>query len=221
MARGSPPTSHFHPIKNPTDGTCASRWGIVPRNDKTWSEAHLTSPKVPRQASDHSLNPQVLGSNPRGRTRSASRQRRGSAPVEGRERSARAPPRWSANSSGSARSMPRSWPRLRQVPTCAPVPQRDLPTESVLPIWALGAGRVGLARHPWLQPSAPSGTASRPHTAPMAVPVEDGALRRAYRPEILEASHALTMLTLGTIEHLPPHRPTSSRRESPRSMPGG
>jgi hypothetical protein len=59
VARGSPPTTHFHPIKNPTDGTSASRWSIVPRNDKTWSEAHLTSPKVPRQASEHFLNPQV------------------------------------------------------------------------------------------------------------------------------------------------------------------
>ena len=52
VARGSPPTTHFHPIKNPTDGTAANRCSVVPRNDKTWPKAHPTSQKVPRQAAN-------------------------------------------------------------------------------------------------------------------------------------------------------------------------
>ena len=123
-------------------------------------------------------------------------------------------PVWVCTIHAPVTAPPASGTNLRTGPTAGSA-HRTRPSD-------LDTRRVGLARQPWLLPSAASDTAPRPHTAPKAVPVEDRrALNRAYRPEIRKASLALTMLTLGTIEHPLPRGPTSARRESPRSMPGG
>src|ERR1035437_10204110 len=56
--REAPPTIHFHPVKNATDGTSASRCSVVPRNVRPGQRPIRRPKKSPdRQQTDY--NPQV------------------------------------------------------------------------------------------------------------------------------------------------------------------
>src|SRR5450759_908811 len=69
VARGSPPTTHFHPIKNPTDGTAANRCSVVPEMIRPGQRPIRRPQKSPDRHRSIFLIRRLGGSSPPGRTR--------------------------------------------------------------------------------------------------------------------------------------------------------